>query len=118
MYINNNDYNRVIQSDNVVSFISFDGKAAVVPSAQIEQLQQMLKQSVFEVTVLNENFEPGRKVEIVEGPLIGLQGELIDCRGKNRFILRVEHINSVFSVDLPSKSVTLLPENHLTCSAC
>ncbi|MDD4754866.1 MAG: UpxY family transcription antiterminator [Prolixibacteraceae bacterium] len=118
VYINNNDYNRVLQSDNVVSFISFDGKAAVVPSAQIEQLQQMLKQSVFAVTVLNENFEPGRKVEIVEGPLIGLQGELIDCRGKNRFILRVEHINSVFSVDLPSKSVTLLPENHLTCSAC
>jgi transcription antitermination factor NusG len=115
--INNNEYNKVFQSANVVSFITFEGKAAVVPSAQIEQLKLMLKQSDIEVSALNENFKPGRKVEIVEGPLIGLQGELIEVRGKNRLILRVEHINSVFSVELPSGCITLLPENHLTCSA-
>lgn len=117
VYINKNEYTRVLQSGNVVNFITFEGKAAVVPSSQIEQLKLMLKQSDFEVTVLNESFEPGQKVEIVEGPLIGLRGELIECRGKNRFILRVEHINSVFSVEIPSVSVTILPENYITYSA-
>jgi transcription antitermination factor NusG len=116
VYINNSEYNKVLESGNVVCFITFEGRAAVVPPVQIEQLKLMLKQSHFEVTVLDEDYEPGKKVEIVEGPLVGLRGELVECRGKSRFILRVEHINSVFSVELPSKSVTLLPENHVAFS--
>ncbi len=114
--ISKNEYNRVLQTDNVVSFITFEGKAAVVPSIQIEQLKLMLMQSAFEVEAINENIEPGQKVEIVKGPLIGLEGEFVKCKSKNRFILRVEHINSLFSVELPSDYVTLLTKKHFAYS--
>ena len=106
----------MLQTDNVVSFITFEGKAAVVPSIQIEQLKLMLMQSAFEVEAINENIEPGQKVEIVKGPLIGLEGEFVKCKSKNRFILRVEHINSLFSVELPSDYVTLLTKKHFAYS--
>ena len=113
VYINKSEYFKVLHSDNVVRFITFEGKAAVVPSGQIDQLKLMLRQSDFEVTVLHENFKPGQRVEIVEGPLIGLQGELVECRGKNHFIIRGEHITGGFSVDIPSESIVFLPANQL-----
>ncbi len=54
VYINNYEYNKVLQSGNVVCFVTFEGRAAVVPPEQIEQLKLMLKQSGIEVTVLNK----------------------------------------------------------------
>ena len=39
-----------------------------------------MKQYEFEVSVSNENFEPGQKVEIISGPLIGLKCELAEFR--------------------------------------
>ena len=78
---------------------------------QIEHLKQLLKQYDFEVSVTTENFKPGKKVEIIAGPMIGLRGELIEHRGNNKFILRFEHINSIFTVEVPASQLSLLPEN-------
>ena len=64
---------------------------------QIEYLKQMLTQYDFEVSVTTENFKPGKRVEIIAGPMVGLQGELIEHRGNNKFILRFEHINSILT---------------------
>jgi transcription antitermination factor NusG len=102
----------VLQTNNVVSYVRFEGKAATIPDSQIEYLKQMLKQYDFEVEVTAENFAPGKKVEVVEGPLIGLRGELIEARGKNKFIIRFSQINSIFSVEVPANQLSLLPEGN------
>ena len=99
----------VLKTDNVVCYITFEGKAAVIPESQINALKQMLRQYDFEVNVSTEDFEPGKKVEVIAGPLIGLQGELIEARGKNKFMLRFEQINSAFTVEVPADQLTLLP---------
>jgi transcription antitermination factor NusG len=110
--ISRKDYDNVLKTSNVVCYITFEGKAAVIPDNQIRALKQLLKQYDFEVTVTTENFEPGNKVEIIGGPLIGLQGELIEARGKKKFMLRFEQINSSFMVEVPADQITLLPEEQ------
>jgi len=107
--ITNKEYEKVLQTNNVVCFVKFEGKAAVIPDSQIDYLRQMLAQYDFEVNVTAENFKPGKKVEVIEGPMIGLRGELIETRGKNKFILRFTQINSVFTVEVPASHLSLLP---------
>lgn len=108
VHISRKEYDEVLHTDNVVCYISFEGKAAVIPDNQIDSLKQMLKQNNFEVNVTQKNFEPGKKVEIIEGPLMGLQGELVEIRGKNRFILRFVQIDSTFSIEIPASHLSFL----------
>jgi len=112
VHITRKEYDLVLQTNNVVCYVRFEGKAAVVPDRQIDALKQMLKQYDFEVNVTTENFAPGKKVEVIDGPMIGLRGELIKARGKNKFIIRFNQINSVVSVEIPADHLSLLPEEQ------
>lgn len=109
--ISRKEYDQVLQTDNVVCYVTFEGKAATIPPYQIEGLKKMASQSDFEVTVSHDNFEPGQKVEIIAGPMVGMQGELVKCQNRKRFILRIEQINTLFSVEVPADNLTALPEN-------
>ncbi len=107
--ISRKEYDKVLQINNVVCYVTFERKAAVIPDYQIDNLKQMLKQNDFEVTVSQENFETGKNVEVIEGPMIGLRGELVEIRGKNKFILRLNQINNTFTVEIPAEQISLLP---------
>jgi transcription antitermination factor NusG len=111
VHINQKEYEKVLRTNNVVDYIKFEGKPARIPHTQIEYLKKMLTQSEFEVEVSHENFEPGKRVEIIDGPLIGIQGELLSCRGKDRFMLRIHQINAVYSVEVTADKLTALPED-------
>ena len=108
--IEKEEYEKVLQTDNVVGYVRFEGKPARIPQTQIEYLQQLLNQSDFEVEVSRATFKPGKMAEITAGPMVGVKGELLGCRGKNRFVLRIEQINTVFSVEVPADKLTALPE--------
>lgn len=109
VHITRKEYDKVLQTNNVVCYITFEGKAATVPQFQIDGLKQMTRQSDFEVTVTQDNFEPGQKVEIISGPMVGMKGELVKCQNRERFVLRIEQINTVFSVEVPAENLTALP---------
>ena len=42
--------------------------------------------------------------------MVGLRGELIECRGKNKFALRIEQINTSFLVEIPAAYLSAVPE--------
>jgi hypothetical protein len=48
-------------------------------------------------------------VEILTGPLMGLQGELMEQQGRNHFLLRIDAINTVFMAVVPAEYLTALP---------
>ncbi|WP_319502303.1 UpxY family transcription antiterminator [uncultured Draconibacterium sp.] len=108
--ITRKEYDKVLQLSNVVNYITFERKAAIVSQTEIEALQTMLHQFDFEVDVTMENFKPGKQVEVIEGPMVGLSGELIECRGKNKFVLRIEQINTSFLVEIPASYLSAVPE--------
>ena len=108
VHVSRKEYDKVLQTNNVVCYITFEGKAAAIPDKQIDFLKQMLKQNDFDVSVSQDNFELGRKVEIIEGPMIGLRGELVEARGKNKFILRLNEINSAFIIEIPAEHISYI----------
>ena len=107
--ISRKEYDLVLQDSNVVCYITFEGRAATIPDFQIDQIKILLKQYEFEVTVSFENFEKGQSVEIIRGPLIGLKGTLLDVRGKHKFMIQIEQINTVFTVEVEAEYLTNCP---------
>jgi len=111
VHIGRHEYDVVLQTNHVVGYVTFEGKAVVIPGEQISGLKQMLKQYEFDVAVSPGNLKKGKVVEIIAGALSGLCGELVQIRGKNRFILRIEQINTIFHVEIPSGFITFLPDS-------
>lgn len=109
VHICRKEYDSVLQSNNVVCYVTFEGKAAVIPEQQITYLKQMLKQFDFDINVTLENFKPGKQVEIIEGALVGLRGELIESRGKHKFLLRINKIDTSFIVEVPAEYLSSIP---------
>ena len=107
--ISRKEYDLVLQSGNVVSYVRLEGKAAIIPDSQIEALKLMLKQYEFEVTVSTEHFNPGKIVEVVAGPMMGLRGELVEARGKNKFIIRILPLQSALTVEIPAEHLSGIP---------
>ena len=103
------EYDKVLQSANVVCYVTFEGKAAIIPENQIEAIKMISKQFDFEANVTTENFEPGQIVEIISGPMVGLRGELVKARGKHKFIVRLEQLKSAVVIEIPAENLSALP---------
>jgi transcription antitermination factor NusG len=101
-------YLSVLQTQHIVGFVRFEGKPAAIPERQIDFLKRMLKQTEYSWEVSVERFTPGQLVEIIAGPFIGLQAELIAIKGKKRVGVRIEQINNVLLVDIPMEDLTVI----------
>ena len=103
--ITQKDYYNVLNPYGIVRYITFEGKAVPIPNNQIDMIKNLLEQDV-EIEAVEESLKPGAKVEVKFGSLIGLTGELIEHKGKQKVVVRLEHISHSLLVTLPSQYVT------------
>ena len=73
-----------------LSFVREGGKPVAIPDAQMTRLRFMVEHSDEPVEYTRENFEHGEKITIVKGPLTGIKGELVEMKGKNKVLIRLE----------------------------
>ncbi|HZK96594.1 MAG TPA: UpxY family transcription antiterminator [Prolixibacteraceae bacterium] len=106
VYISRKEYEVVLKTYNVVSYVFFEGKAAIIRDADIELLKRMLGQVEVELEITVEHLKPGQMVEIISGPLCGVIGELIDFKGKNKVALRIPPLGYTVLVEAPGKNLT------------
>lgn len=100
-------YYSVLETQGVVHFITFEGKAVPIPQKQIDNLVLLINSDA-EVETTTIEFEKGRKVEVNIGTLKGLTGELIN-RGRNkRFLIRIDHINQNLLVNIPASHLVYI----------
>jgi transcription antitermination factor NusG len=104
------DHLRVLQLPSVVHLVSFQGRPAVLPDAEIEQLRERLAHGHMQP---HPYLCVGRRVRVCAGPLAGLEGIIVRRKDRCRI---------VFSVDLLMRSVAVeIDENDvepLTGSNC
>lgn len=90
--VSEKEYHQAISSSLAVRYVSFGGKAVLVPDSQIEGLKTFLADQEREVEVTTRNFKKGDHLEVTTGPLKGVCGELIQIRGQQRLVLRFESL--------------------------
>jgi transcription antitermination factor NusG len=109
VYISRKEYESVLKIYNVVCYVYFEGKAAIIRDADINLLKRMLGQVEVELEITLEQLKPGQMVEIISGPLCGVIGELINFQGKNKVALRIQPLGYTVLVEAPGKN--LIPHN-------
>lgn len=99
------EYDKVLQTLGVVSYVRFEGKAAVIPESQIDIIKKLLRQNEREVNVSYEDFAKGDTIEVISGPLMGIKGIFAFIKGKKRVAVILEQLNLSLTVDLPLNEI-------------
>lgn len=86
--VNKFEYFEVLKSDFAVRYVCFEGKAVSIPAIQIEGIKSFLTDSNRDVEITSQSLKKGDQLEVTKGPLQGVQGEIIQIRGKSRIVLR------------------------------
>jgi transcriptional antiterminator RfaH len=97
---NSKNFPAVYKTNGVVKFISFEGQPVSIPQKQIDNLR-LLVNSDAEIEVTSEKFAPGDNVEVVNGALIGLTGELVKIGTHNRVIVRIDRLDQNLILKIP-----------------
>lgn len=108
VHIEELQYYLVLQTQNVVKYISFEGKAVPIRKEQIEAVRYYLNEKDPE-NIENQIWEEGQKVEIISGSMAGLRGELIDVKGKKKVKVEIEVVGKTLLIQIPKNKLTFLP---------
>lgn len=98
--ITEREYYHVLGIPGMVRYVMFEGKAAPIPDKQIDMLKLFMGMDV-ETEVVEEEILSGEMVEIVGGKLAGFSGEMLRHNGKNKVVVRLEHISHSILITLP-----------------
>ena len=94
------EYFDILNTPGVVRFITFEGKAVVVPDAQIDALKRLNSQGI-DMEVLTENPPPGTPVTVIMGPMKGISGEVISVGKNKKIILRMDALDKSVTINIP-----------------
>jgi len=99
--VNESQYRKVLEVPGSVRYVYFEGRPAIIRDEEIETLKRVID-SQLEVECLPDDLQPGMRIRIVEGPLTGVEGELVQHVGKQKVALRIEAIRQVMMVTVSS----------------
>lgn len=104
VHIHPAEYYRALNINGVVRYVTFEGKAAVIPDRQIAMVKDLLAMNI-EMEVVDETLRPGERVIIRFGPLKDVEGELVEFRSKSVVALRIDHISGAILASVPANYV-------------
>lgn len=90
----------VLMTKGISRFLYFAGNAATMPERQIEDLRLLLA-SEHELEVTSADLQPGEKVVIKAGLLMGMRGELVSYKSQKTLVIRFEQINQSIIIQTP-----------------
>lgn len=89
---------KVFNVAGITRFISFGGKPAVVSEDEINTIKQLVNHDInFEKEV---SLTSGNRVKVVQGPLTGQSGVLLEKKGGKRFGIHFDSISLSISIDI------------------
>ena len=96
--INENIY--VLQTIGVNKIVKFQEKISIIPDQVIDNIKNIIEGGYS--VEQTDYFIKGDEVRVVSGPLKGLDGVVLDLRGANKIIIKIESIQQAFSVEISS----------------
>ncbi|MBE9585867.1 UpxY family transcription antiterminator [Mucilaginibacter sp. JRF] len=90
-------FEKVMQTNGVVSVVRNNGKPALINDQEIERIKFLVQNYAELQTVPIENLKVGDMVEVKEGPFMNKQGEIKDITG-NSVLMVLKDLNCVIIV--------------------
>lgn len=76
-------------------------RPAVIPDTQMKQFMFMVDYSAEAIEMMDARLTPGQSIQVIKGPLSGLEGELIEIDGKSKVVVRLDLLGCA-GVDMPA----------------
>ena len=109
VHIDRSSYDQVLQTHGAVKYITFEGKAATIPSEQIDNLK-IIVDSNENVDTTWEARRKGDSVIVTAGSLKGLKGELITEGRRKKVLVRIQGIDQNLTVEVHSSLIETIKE--------
>lgn len=87
-------------------------RPAVIRNEEMERFIFMLDYSENSIKFITEPLEPGEIVEVIKGPLAGLQGEFIEEEGKSNVYVRIDMLGCAI-VEIPISYLRKTEKNNI-----
>ena len=68
-----------------------------IPQDQMDTFMFMLSKSKAPISVMREPLKKGEKIVVVKGPLMGLEGEMVDFKNRHHIVVRLGVLGSVLA---------------------
>jgi transcription termination/antitermination protein NusG len=94
---------RILNIPGAVRFVGHEGHAEPIPDEQLLYVRRFLESSI--AIDSYPYIQVGTRVEVIAGPLNGIQGILVEKRGRFRFVLQVDLIRQAVSVEIDASDV-------------
>ena len=88
----------ILQTIGVVKLIKFNNKVAIVPEQSIHNIRLMIEGGYNPEPT--DYFIKGNPIEVKDGPLKGIVGEVINVDKKDRLVIRVEAFQHSISIKI------------------
>lgn len=98
------EYYDVLNVPGAVRYVTFEGKAVPIPEQQIEAIKQFIS-SGEELPDVELDLSPGDKVDIIAGPMKGIEGELVDIMGKKKVKIEINGLGRAVYLELPASHI-------------
>ncbi len=94
---------QVLQIPGVVKYLKYNGRDAQVSSREIELIERLIEKGYHLESGVAGNLRKGDKVKIEQGPLKGIEAEVLkDADGSETVWIAFETISQVVKVVIPT----------------
>lgn len=89
--ITRNDYLKVLQTENVLSFLKMKNELIAIPDSEMKTMQWVVGENVVE-SMHEGIIKEGQKVEVIAGNLTGLRGRIIEKKNRHQFVVTIDSL--------------------------
>jgi transcription antitermination factor NusG len=99
----------VLQTDGAIRLVSFNHVPVPIPDWQIDSIRQLLREEI--LVEKATCWRAGQHVEVIAGPLEGVQGILQKIKNRSKLIIAIEALRQAVAVEIdaclvrPSSSI-------------
>jgi transcription elongation factor/antiterminator RfaH len=91
----------ILQTNGVVRLVGIGERPSPIPEQQINWIRLLIEHPA---VIQKENYiSVGQKVRVTNGPLTGIEGFILENKGKHKVVLTIESINQSLSLEIPQE---------------
>ncbi len=102
-------FQEVRQTDGIVTFIRFEGKPAIMTEEEIQQIRQLIVDPE-NLEIVHHEFYEGERVQVIAGPLMGIEGLVVEQKGIKKVAVNIEKLGKSILVHVPTNNLRKLKE--------
>lgn len=100
-------FEEVRRTNGIVTYVRFNGQPATLSETEIQRVQQLVTEPE-DLEVLHTIFREGERVQVIAGPLMGIEGLVVEHKGAKKVAVNVEKLGHSILVEVPIQNLRKL----------